>query len=139
MAPKNSGNALKVLLDSSFLFIPSQFTVDIFDELARVMNRRFEPVILSVTYKELRNIAGSGSTKLQRQAALALKLAGKCRRINVERGSSEKHDDVIVRVAAEMKCCVATNDRALRRRLRSINVPVVYLRQKSRLAVDGAI
>lgn len=139
MSPKKSRTPLRVILDSSFLFIPSQFSIDIFEELATVLNRRFELVILSPTYKELQRIAESGTPKLCRQATLALKFAQKCRTIDVEKGNTESHDSVIVRVASEMECCVATNDRALRRRLRRINVPVIYLRQKSRLAVDGAI
>lgn len=139
MSPKKSRIQLRVILDSSFLFIPSQFEIDIFEELATVLNRRFEPVILSPTYKELQKIAGSGTTKLCRQATLALKFAQKCRKIDVEKDNTESHDSMIVRVASGMECCVATNDRALRRRLRRINVPVIYLRQKSRLAVDGAI
>ena len=139
LSSKKPRKTLKVILDSSFLFIPSQFSIDVFEELATVLNRRFEPVILSPTYKELQKIAESGSTKLRRQAVFALKFAQKCRLISVEKHVAEAHDDVIVRVASEMECCIATNDKALRKRLRRINVPVIYLRQKSRLAVDGAI
>ena len=128
-----------VIFDSSFLFIPSQFKIDIFEELANVLNRRFEPIILSSTYQELRKIAEGRSTKLQRQAAFALKLAQKCRQIEVEQGSDESHDDVIVRMASELRFCVATNDRALRKRLRCKNVAVIHLRQKSHLATDGLI
>jgi rRNA-processing protein FCF1 len=41
-------------------------------------------------------------------------------------------------VASQTKSYVATNDRALRRRLRAAGVPVIFLRQRSRLAVEGA-
>jgi rRNA-processing protein FCF1 len=34
---------------------------------------------------------------------------------------------------------VFTNDRQLRNRLRDINVPVIYVRQKSRLEIDGRL
>ncbi len=139
MPPDKSNKAPKIILDSSFLFIPSQFKIDIFEESAAVLNQRFEPLILSSTYEELQRIAQSGSPKLRRQAAFALKLAQKCRRIDIEKRQEESHDDVIVRVASEMACCVATNDRVLRKRLRRKSVPVIYLRQKSRLAVEGAI
>ena len=139
MSLKKSRTPLKVILDSSFLFIPSQFKIDIFEELTKVLNRRFEPIILSPTYKELQKIAKSESTKLRQQATLALKFAQKCRKTTVKKDNTESHDSVIVRVASEMDYCVATNDRGLRNRLRRINVPVIYLRQKSRLAVDGAI
>ncbi|MFP3985784.1 MAG: PIN domain-containing protein [Candidatus Bathyarchaeia archaeon] len=138
MSLKNLRRTLKIILDSSFLFIPSQFNLDIFEELTKALNRRFEPVILSSTHKELEKIAGNKSTKLRRQATFALKLAQRCRLIDVERREGESNDDVIVRVASEMGWCVATNDRGLRRRLRPLGVTVVYLRQKSRLAIDGA-
>lgn len=126
-------------MDSSFLFIPCQFNVDIFEELAKIINRQFEPIILSPTYKELQRITESQSTKLRRQATFALGVTQKCRQIDAERHEGESHDDIIVRVSTELNYCVATNDRALRKRLRRKNVPVIYLRQKSHLAVDGAI
>lgn len=139
MSLKKSRKTLQVILDSNFLFIPSKFKIDILEDLAKTLNQRFEPIILSLTYKELQKIAESGPTKLSRQANFALKFAKRCYKIEVEKGDKESHDDVIVRVAADMKCCVATNDSALRKRLRRINVPVVYLRQKSHLAVNGSI
>jgi rRNA-processing protein FCF1 len=46
-------------------------------------------------------------------------------------------DDAIVKVASEWRSPVFTNDRALRKRLRDINVPVIYVRQKSRLEIEG--
>jgi rRNA-processing protein FCF1 len=128
---------VKVILDSSFLFVPSQFHLDIFEELAELLNRRFEPIVLSPTCEELQRIAGGGSIKLRKQAVFALKLAQQCRQVEVAKVEKEPHDDLIIRVALETASCVATNDRVLRKRLRSKNVPVIYLRQKSRLALDG--
>jgi hypothetical protein len=126
-------------MDSSFLFIPTQFHVDIFEELASLLGRRYEPIVLSTTYEELHKITQSGSTKMRKQADVALKLAEKCQQINADRYEGESHDDVIVRTASKTPCYVATNDRALRNRLRSLNVPVIHLRQKSMLALDGAL
>lgn len=130
---------IKVIFDSSFLFIPAQFHIRIFDELAELLDRRYEPILLSSTRKELEKIAQNGSVKLRRQATLALKLAQKCYLFEVEKGTGESHDDVIVRVASAMAACVATNDRLLRKRLRCVDVPVIHMRQKSQLAVDGAV
>jgi len=48
-------------------------------------------------------------------------------------------DDVIVEVAREWGAVVFTNDKLLRRRLRDISVPVIYVRQKSRLEIDGIV
>lgn len=128
---------MKVILDSNFLFIPSQFQVDIFEELSRLLSQRHDPVILSPTRKELLRKAEKGSPKMRKKASLALEFAEKCHLIDVEQSVEETPDDVIVRVASEWKCPVATNDRTLRKRLRNISVPVIYLRQKSRLEMEG--
>ncbi len=130
---------VKVILDANFFFVPSQFNLDIFEELARVLNQRFEPILLSSTHKELQGLAESSSLKEQKQAQLALRLAEKCRPVPTEKASDETYDDVIVRVAAAWKSPVATNDRELRKRVRNIGVPVIFLRQKHRLVLDGAV
>jgi hypothetical protein len=129
---------LKVILDSNFLFVPSQFQIDIFQELLNLLNQRFEPILLSATQKELLTMTKKGSPKMRKQASLALKLAQKCRIVQVEQGMNESHDDVVVRVAQKWKCPVATNDRTLRKRLRSKGVPVIFLREKTRLVLEGA-
>lgn len=129
----------RVILDSNFLFIPSQFRLDIFEELKNLLSQRFEPVLLSPTHRELLKIAEKGSPKMRKQASLALKLAEKCRLIHVEKGLEETPDDVIVRVATEWKCLVATNDRELRKRLRNRGVPVIFLRQRHRLELEGTV
>jgi rRNA-processing protein FCF1 len=129
----------RVVLDANFLFIPSQFQVDIFEELANLLNRRFEPVVLSSTLRELRGLSESDSPKERKQALLALKLTESCQVVPVEKGSGESYDDVIVRVASEWRVPVATNDRELRKRLRSLGLPVIFLRQKRRLMLEGAV
>jgi len=130
---------LKIILDSNFLFVPSQFKLDIFEALTSVLNQSYEPILLSTTLHELQRMAREGAPKLQKQTQIALKLAEKCQLVNVERKTKETNDDVIVRVASQRKCAVATNDSALRRRLRDISIPVIYLRQKSRLELEGSI
>jgi len=103
------------------------------------LRQRYEPILLSPTRKELLMMAEKGSPKMRQQVSSALKLTEKCRMVDVEKKFNETHDDVIVRVASEWKCPVATNDGVLRKRLRHINVPVIYLRQKSRLEMDGGM
>jgi len=130
---------LKVILDSSFLFIPSKFHIDIFEELLNLLDQQFNPVLLSVTRQELVTMANKGPPKIQKQASLALKLSQRCRIVQAKQGIEEKHDDVVVRVARQWNCPVATNDRCLRERLRRKEIPVIFLREKTRLALDGAL
>lgn len=129
---------LKVVIDANFFFVPSQFKLDIFEELANLLNRRFEPILLSSTKKELQGLTES-TPKIKKQALLALKFAEKCNFVPVDKDSLETYDDVIVRVASEWKTPVATNDKELRRRLREKGVPVIFLRQKRRLEMEGAV
>jgi len=130
---------IKVILDSNFLFIPSQFKIDIFEALMNLLNQGFEPVLLSSTHQELRRMTEKGSPTRRKQAALALRLAEKCSLVKVEKGAGETNDDVILRIADQWKSPVATNDRELRKKLRDQNIPVIFLRGKSRLELEGAI
>ena len=130
---------LKVILDSNFFFIPSQFTLDIFEELKKVIGRNFEPIVLSSTMRELQGIQQSTSQKIQKQAAVAMELASRCRQIDIKKDQKESYDNVVFRVAQKKGWCVATNDVVLRKRLREKNIPVIYLRQKSHLIIEGNI
>jgi len=103
------------------------------------LKQQYEPILLSTTYEELLKMAEKGSPKMRQQVSVAFKFIEKCRVVDVERKVDETNDDVVVRVASEWKCPVATNDKELRKRLRHINVPVIYLRQKSRLEIEGGI
>jgi len=131
--------ALRVILDSNFLLIPSKFQIDIFEGLMNLLNQRFEPILLSSTYNELQTMAEKGSPRLRKKAELALKLAGKCSIIDVEHGREETQDNVIIRTASEWKCPVATNDRELRNRLRAKGLPVIFLRGRGHLELEGAL
>src|SRR3989304_9361935 len=129
--------ALKVIMDSNALFAPLQFKIDIFGELERLLNRRFDLILLSAVKRELETLARKGSPKMRREAACALRLAEKCRLVEVDADSLVDVDDVIVKTAGDWKAVVFTNDEQLRKRLRDISVPVIYVRQQSRLEIDG--
>jgi rRNA-processing protein FCF1 len=129
----------KVIIDTNFFFIPLQFGVDIYEALADLLNMRFEPVLLSSTQTELQGLSESRSIKTRKQALAGLVVSEKCVFVNVEKSATETFDDVIVRVAVEWHCPVATNDKELHQRLRAVHVPVSFLRQKRLLAVDGAV
>ena len=130
---------VKVILDSNALFVPLQFKIDIFDGLERLLERKFELIVLSPVKRELEALVKRGSPKMRKNASYALKFAEKCTYVEVDAPASTLTDDVIVKVAGEWKAPVFTNDRQLKQRLRDISVPVIYVRQKSRLEIDGMI
>jgi rRNA-processing protein FCF1 len=131
---------VQIILDSNALLAQFQFNIDIFEELKRVLNTNPEVVLLSPVQKELERLAEQGSPKMRKYAVHALKLAEKCPFIDAGIGPpAASVDDVILRTAKEGRRVVFTNDRALRKRLRDINVPVVYVREKSHLEIEGRI
>ena len=130
---------IRVILDSNALFVPVQFKIDIFSELERLLQRNFELILLSPVKRELMTLAGKGPPGMRRNAEYALRLAEKCKYVEVDAAASALTDDAIVGVARDWEAPVFTNDRQLRKRLRDISVPVIYVRQKSRLEIDGMI
>lgn len=130
---------LKVVLDSNALFVPLQFKIDIFEELKTLLKANFEPVLPLQVRRELEKLAEEGSPKMKRHASYALKIAEKCRVIKVNEDSALSPDDAVIKAAQKWKCPVFTNDRQLKKRLRDINVPIIYVRQKSKLEIEGWI
>jgi len=137
-AQNRPAQPIKVILDSNALFIPLEFKVDIYEETKRLLSRNVEFILLSSVKHELEVLAAGEEPKLRRQASFALRLAEKCILVPVD-AKGQGADDVIERVAKNWGSAVLTNDIALRKRLRDISVPVIYLRQKSRLDIDGLI
>jgi rRNA-processing protein FCF1 len=130
---------VRVLIDSNALFVPLQFKIDIFTELEYLLSKNFTLVLLSPVKKELQTLTQKSTPKKRKDAAFALSLAKKCTYIKVKEKPNELTDDAILRIAQEWNAPVFTNDKLLKKRLRDISVPVIYVREKSRLEIDGMI
>jgi uncharacterized protein len=139
MSASHKSQTLKVIMDSNAFFIPLEFKIDLFSEVEHLLNRHVDFVLLSPVKRELEMLASKDSPKIRRQAVFALGIAEKCAFVPVEQDEKLTTDDAIVKIASAWNCPVLTNDRQLRMRLRDISVPVIYLRQKSRLVIDGLI
>lgn len=132
---------MKILLDTNFLLIPAQFGVDIFQELDRLISQKHELLIFDGITKELGELAKT-SIKRQKEVQVALELAKRCNIFEINSSSTASFnnvDDIILHYATTNNWIVATNDRELRKKLRSQHIPVIYLRKKAVLAIDGEI
>ncbi len=130
---------LKIIIDSNALFIPLQFKIDIFSELERLIGKNFELILISPIKEELQTLTEKSSPKTRKNATFALSIAEKCKYVKVRGKPLELTDDAILRIARQWNAPVFTNDKLLRERLRDISVPVIYVREKSRLEIDGMI
>ncbi|MDI9624632.1 MAG: twitching motility protein PilT [Methanothermobacter sp.] len=116
--------------------IPFQFKVDIISELERIApNGEF--IIPSFVIDELKKIKMKSKGKDRIAARIALKLAekGPFKIVNLPLGKDESVDDALIRLS-DILC---TNDKELRRKARRKGVPVIYLRQKKYLTINGYI
>ena len=130
---------LKVIVDSNALFIPLELKLDIFAELHQLLNRNVELILLSPVKRELETLTQKSSPKMRKNAAFALELAAKCMYVKVSEKPNEPTDEAILRVAQAWRAPVFTNDKLLKLKLRDISSPVIYVRAKSRLEIDGLI
>jgi hypothetical protein len=137
--PHKSNEPLKIILDSNAFFVQLKLKIDVFEQTKRLLNRNLDFILLSPVKNELELLAKKDSLKTRREAAYALRLAEKCRLVVVENSEKLSTDDVILKVSKAWNAPVFTNDRQLRKRLKDISVPVIYVRQKSRLDIDGLI
>lgn len=123
----------------------SEVQIDIISELDRLVKREYELVALSGIITELQGLLSKsekeGRVRLRKKVEFALEFL-KTAQIKIfkeELLSSEPIDEYIIRVAKKKDFIVATNDQELRRKLREEHIAVVFVRQKSYLAVDGFI
>ena len=123
----------KILLDTNFLLIPWQFKVDIFTHIDKISAFKYELFILDKTLDELKKIVEEQKGKDKDAAKVALKLIALKNIRIIKTKSSEKTDELILKIASKDDFIVATQDKELRYRLKQKNVPIMLLRQKKRV------
>lgn len=122
-----------MIADTSFLMLPGLFKVDVEGELDRLLERGYKITIPSPVLRELERLATHGTPKERKGARIGLLLAKRCEVIE----TGGRADNAILRLALGKGSAVGTTDAGLRKELRRRGVPVIYLRQKSHLAIDG--
>jgi len=133
--------AFQVILDTNFLAVPAQFGVDIFSETERVLERRVEFVLLESTVKEIEVKGGLGAGKTKAHVfRIAKDLIQRCKVVKVpESLTAMPVDDQLLEYAISIKGVLATNDRELRMKARERGIPVLLLRGKKRVVLEGSV
>jgi len=121
-----------VILDSSAILMCFEFSVDWERELARLLDA-FHIVVPCAVVHELQILAEQESGQKKKKAQAALKLVCNYETIDeVTRAA----DEAILKIAQRTNGVVLPNDKALRKRLLSHHIPVIFLRGKKRLALE---
>lgn len=118
-----------VILDANALLMPFQFGLNLDLELERLVGE-CDILVPSSVLGELRRLA-----RTDRSARAALELAQKYEISEVE----EEGDTSVVSLAKEKKGIVVTNDKELIQKLKEAGIPVIYLRSRTHLVIEGIV
>lgn len=112
----------------------AQFNFDVVGQLQELIPN-YVYTVPSFVIGELEKIQERSRGKTRAAARTALKIA-EMEPLTIKNMSlvdGEPVDDALLRISHVL----CTNDRELRRRARKLDIPVIYLRQRKYLAVDG--
>ncbi|AAL81051.1 nucleotide-binding protein [Pyrococcus furiosus DSM 3638] len=129
-----------VIPDTNFLLVPGQFGVDIIDELHRILDVKFKVVVPNVVLDELNIIERKSWRRDLMAVKMAKKLAERFETVKIGRFGERPIDDHILDFAVKNeRVIVCTNDKGLKKRLRERGIPVVHLRSKKILELEGMV
>ena len=129
-----------VIPDTNFLLIPGQFGVDIIGELNRILDVKFEIVVPNIVLDELNIIERKAKGKDLMAVRMAKKLTERFKVIEVGKFGEKATDEQIYEFAVRTpNVIICTNDKLLKKKLREKGIPVVYLRQKKILELEGML
>jgi rRNA-processing protein FCF1 len=111
--------------------MPAQFSIDLFDELRRILGT-FEPLVLESVVKELAGIS-SGTGRDAAAARFGMSVAVQCKTVCLRVKLPMTVDKQVVDYAQKNHCLVVTNDRRLREILLSQGIGVISMRKQKRL------
>ncbi len=134
-----------VFLDANFLLVPSQFQIDIYQEIRELIQGKFQFILVPEVIDELNaKTARTTSTKFKRNVAMALKLLDAkkhqtpqfFKELQKSETKVSNVDDYLVTLAHNImsaeKCGVfiSTNDKELKQKASKYGIQTIYLRQK---------
>ena len=125
-------NRITVIFDTNFILSCLKFGID-FEELKNIINKNFDIFVPSNVIYELNNLDLNMKDSILRN--IALKLISKYKTLEF-RGNV---DNSILSFTEKKKCIVCTNDKNLRRVLRKKGIPVVFIRNRKYLELNGTI
>ena len=113
-----------IVLDTSFLLDSVKFKIDVFSELERICDFRYEIAIVDKTLDELKWKPGE---KLVKDII-------KKKNVYILQTANGKYVDELLLGLKQKDLIIATQDKNLKKRLR---VPVIIIRQKKYLILKG--
>jgi len=121
----------RVILDSSAIMMLFEFSIDIEDELTRILGK-YTILVPKPIYEELMYLSKFGKGKKKLFAKPSLKLIEKYEIVD----SENKGDDSVIFLAKKLNGIVFTNDKELKERSKKQSLHVIFLRSKKQLVLQ---
>jgi len=120
-----------VILDSSALMMPFEYSVNLEDELTRLLGK-YQIIVPKPIVEELITLSKIGKGRKKRLAKSALVFIKNYNIID----SEGKGDDSVLFLAKKYQGIVVTNDRDLRNRVKKSSLQTIFLRGKKKLFLE---
>ncbi len=122
---------LKIIPDTNTLLAISQFKIDLFSEIKKIVDAPFEICVQSNIIEELEKLINKGKLTDRKAAKFAVQLL-KTKNIKTIKTEIHNVDDSLCKLDPK-KYVVITQDQELKKRLRKQGVNILTIRQKKHL------
>ncbi len=129
----NSARGKIVFLDTSAILMLFEFSINLEDELNRLVGKHQIFIPRSIK-DELLQLSSKGNGGKRNKAKASLKLIEKYEIF--DDNTTLDGDNALVKICKNLDCIVLTNDKELRRRLKKIGCKIIFLRGKNRLEME---
>lgn len=123
----------KIILDTNFLMVVGQFKVDIFSEIDRICNSKYDLFIIDKTIDELNKIIKEQKGKHKEAAKLALALIKNKKIKKIKTTEDLDVDSILLK---RKDAIIATQDAILKGKLKKNKIKTISLRQKKYLMLN---
>jgi len=124
-----------VILDTNAIFMIFELSIDLEDEILKLIGKS-NIIIPKPIFNEIALLSIKGRDKKKRIAKISIKLIQDKYKI-IDLNINKKGDDALIEYAQKLSGIVVTNDIQLKKRLRTKNISVIYLRGKNKLYFEG--
>ena len=129
-----------VLLDTNILIIQVKHPIDLNTHLQRLISLQYEMITIPPIINELGLLIDNAKSIMQKKKfSFALDLAKKLKLVSYSTTTDQTTDEAIIQFAQSSEIVVLTNDAELRKKLHNQKTPVIYIRQRKNLELDGVI